>query len=100
MAGRGNPVQVEVAHGPADLADQEPSRAKGRVVSLAPEQADLALEMCEIVQQRAAAAHLTTVEARAADVVDLDVQRVLVDAGLIAEHVDEQVVATNLAEQR
>src|SRR4029453_17788330 len=75
VAGGGNPVQVEAAHGLADLADQKRRGAKDRVVSLAPQQADLALEMREIIQQRAAAAHLATVEARAADVVDLDVQQ-------------------------
>src|SRR5262245_55272955 len=93
VPGPGNPMHVERADRRADLADQQVGRTERGVVLLAPEQADAAVELREIAQQRAAAAHLAAVEARAADAVRLDVERLVGDAGRIAEHVDEQVVA-------
>src|SRR6185369_8644934 len=99
VAGPGNPVQVEGADGLPDLADQEIRRAERRVVALAPQQPNATAEVGEIVQERAAAAHLAAVEAGAPHAVDLDVDRLLGEAGRVAEHVHQQVVTTDLAEE-
>src|SRR5262245_25609551 len=102
VAGAGNAVHVERADRLADLADQELSRSELGVVPLAPEEADPArgvAKLGEVAEERPAAAHLAAVEAGPADAVDLDVERLLADAPGIAEHVDEQVVPANLAEQ-
>src|SRR5207245_5930843 len=45
-------------------------------------------------------AHLAAVEAGATDILDLDVHGLLAHARGIAQHVDEQVVAADLAESR
>src|SRR5262245_31786497 len=99
VAGPGDAVQIQRTHGRADLADEERRGAERRVVPLAPEHAQLASQLREIAEQRAAAADLAAVEARAADVVDLDVECLLADAGRIAQHVDQQVVTADLAEE-
>src|SRR5207244_8029451 len=100
VAGAGNPVQVERADGGANLADQELGGPERRVVALAPEQPHPAGERGEVAQQRSPTAHLAAVEAGAADVLDLDVHGLLAHARGIAQHVDEQVVAADLAESR
>src|SRR5215475_2306537 len=100
VAGLGDAVQVERAHGRADLADEERRGTERRVVPLTPQHAQLAPEVREIAEQRAAAADLAAVEARAADAVHLDIHRLLADAGRIAQHVHEQVVPADLAEER
>src|SRR5437879_10471281 len=92
-------MDVERADGRADLADQEIRGPERGVVALAPEHTDSAFELGEVAEQRAAAAHLAAVEARATDAVGLDVDRLLGDAGRVAEHVHEQVVAADLAEE-
>src|SRR3989442_1156022 len=99
VTGGGNPVDVERADGGANLADQEIGGAERGVVPLAPQEPDPAGELGEIAQERAAAAHLAAVEARAADAVGLDVDGLFGDVGRIAEHVHEQVVAADLAEK-
>src|SRR5437870_2039349 len=102
-------MEIEVGHGGADLADQHIRWTKRRVVALAPEQSNptagrtpltLRHEVREIVEQRPAATDLATVEPRVPHAVRLDVDRLLGDARRIAEHVDQQVVAADLAEQR
>ena len=74
------------------------------MVAHAPQKSDPATgftpaELGEIAQQRAAAAHLAAVEAGAPDALGLDVHRLFGHARRIAEHVDEQVVTADLAEQ-
>src|SRR6266498_5452573 len=100
VAGPGNAVQVEGADGPADLADQEVGGSELRVVALAPEETYLAGELREVAEQGAAGAHLAAVEAGAPDAISLDVEGVLRDARGIAQHIDEQVVAADLPEER
>src|SRR5438445_9097197 len=100
VAGVRNPVHVEYADGLADLADQELGGAEGRIVALAPEQADATPESREVAEERPAGADLAAVEAGATDTGGLDVHRLLGDARRVAQHVDEQVVAADLAEQR
>src|SRR3989441_3803113 len=99
VAGPWNPVHVERSDGRADLADQEIRRPEGRVVALAPEQPEPTGEPGQVAQERPAAAHLAAVEARSTNTVGLEVYGLLGDAGRIAEHVDEQVVAADLAEE-
>src|SRR3989442_538190 len=99
VAGPWNPVPVEGSDGRADLADQEIRRPEGRVVALAPEQPEPTGEPGQVAQERPAAAHLAAVEARSTNTVGLEVYGLLGDAGRIAEHVDEQVVAADLAEE-
>src|SRR3989442_230848 len=102
-------MEIEIGPGGADLADQHIRGTKRRVIALAPEQPDptadrspltLRHEVCEVVEERPAAADLATVEPRVPHAVRLDVDRLLGDARRIAEHVDQQVVAADLAEQR
>src|SRR5262245_59770853 len=92
-------MHVQRADRVADLADEQIGRTERRVVSLAPQQANATGEMGEIVEQRPPAAHLAAVESRPAHQVDLDVERLLSDARLVAQHVHEQVVAADLAKQ-
>src|SRR5947209_3897502 len=108
VARSGNPVHVERANGRADLADEQVRGPKRGIVALTPEQPDPTggsgchatfPEVGQVVQERSAAADLPAVEAGATDAGGLNVQRVLGDAGRIAEHVDEQVVAADLAEE-
>src|SRR5713101_2709092 len=100
VAGPGNPVHVERAHGLADLANQQICGPERGIVALTPEQPDPTAELREVAQERPAAAHLAAVEAGPADARGLDVHRVLGDAILLAKHVDEQVVAADLPEER
>src|SRR5881409_4449522 len=93
-------MDVERADGRADLADQEIRGPERGVVALAPEHTDSAFELGEVAEQRAAAAHLAAVEARATDAVGLDVDGLFGDAGRVAEHVDQQVVAADLGGRR
>src|SRR5262245_5387186 len=99
VAASGNAVHVERADGLADLADQEVRGPEGGIVALAPEEPDSTGEPGKVTQQRPARAHLAAVEASSTDAVRLDIDRLLGDAPRIAEHVDEQVVATDLPEQ-
>src|SRR6266542_6827833 len=99
-AGPGNAVQVEGADGLADLPDEELGGSELRVVALAPEETDLARERGQVAEQGAPAAHLAAVEAGAPDTIGLDVQSVLRDARGVAQHIDEQVVAADLPEER
>src|SRR5688572_30342822 len=92
-------MQIERADGLADLADQQAGGAERGVVALAPQQPDSTGEVGEVGQEGAAAAYLAAVEAGTTDPLGLDVHRLLGDAGRVAEHVDEQVVAADLAEQ-
>src|SRR2546421_8177507 len=100
VAGLGNSVHVERADGLADLADQETGGAERGIVALAPEQADATLQSREVAEERPAGADLAAVEAGATHTGGLDVHGLLGDARRVAQHVDEQVVATDLAEQR
>src|SRR5215470_6028830 len=115
VAGARNPVEVEAAvrverrllaarRGLSrdrlpDLADQEVRGTERGIVALAPEEAEPAAERAEIAQQRAAAADLAAIEAAFSDAVDLDVERLLGDARRVAQHIDQQVVAADLAEE-
>src|SRR5713226_917448 len=99
MAGLRNPMHVERADGLADLADQQVGGPERGIVALTPEQPDPTGELSEVAQERPAAAHLAAVEAGSANTVGLDVHRVLADAIFLAEHVDEQVVTADLAEE-
>src|SRR5207248_9769891 len=72
-------------------------RPEGRVVARAPQHPEATAQRGEITEERAAGAHLAAVEARVADALGLDVERLLGDAGRVAQHVDEQVVAADLA---
>src|SRR5215468_2921109 len=92
-------MHIEGADGAADLLDQEVGGTEWEVVSFAPEHAHLATDAREITEKRAAAADFPAVEARMADAVRVDVDGLLGDAGGIAQHVDEQVVAADLAEE-
>src|SRR6266403_3247465 len=100
VAGLGNPVNVEHADGVADLADQELGGAECGIVALAPEQADATPESREVAEERPAGADLAAVEAGTTHTAGLDVHGLLGNARRVAQHVDEQVVATDLAEQR
>src|SRR5437762_10664451 len=100
VAGLGDPVHVEHADGLANLADQKLGRAEGGIVALAPEQADATLQSSEVAEERPAGADLAAVEAGATHTAGLDVHGLLGDARRVAQHVDEQVVAADLAEQR
>src|SRR5438105_3119785 len=100
VAGARNPVHVERADRLTDLADQEIGGPERGVVLLTPEQSNAAGELCEVAEERPAAAHLAAVEAGTPDAVRLDVERVLGDARRIAQHVDEQVVTADLTEER
>src|SRR6516164_1554411 len=66
---------------------------------MAPQRADPARELGEIAQERTAGADFAAVEARATHAVGLNVDRLFCDAGRVAQHVHEQVVATDLAEE-
>src|SRR5947209_8603830 len=91
-------MYVEIpAHGRADFADQQIGGAEVRIVSRTPEEAELARQRGEVAEERAARADLAAVEARVADALDLDVDGLLGDARGIAQHVDAEVVAADLA---
>src|SRR5690242_8619538 len=101
VAGPRDPVQIEGGHRGLDLADQHARGPERGVVALAPQQADppaAPRHLREIAEQRAAAADFSTIEARSSHAVHLDVDRLLGDARRIAQHVDQQVVAADLAE--
>src|SRR6266581_3131486 len=99
VAGRGNAMEIEMADHAADLSDEEIGGTKRRIVPHAPQQAHAAIEAREIVQEGPASADLPAVEARVAYAVRLDVHGLLGDAGGIAQHVDEEVVAADLPEK-
>src|SRR4029077_1798595 len=85
-----------------DLADQQLGRPERGVVVLAPQQADLPApprDLGQVAEQGAAGADLPAVEAGSAYALDLDVERLLGHAGLVAQHVHQQVVAADLAEE-
>src|SRR5512144_2076535 len=102
VAGLRDAMQVEAGDGGLDLADQQARGPERGVVALAPQQADppsAPRHLREIAEQRAAAADFSTIEARSSHAVHLDVDRLLGDARRIAQHVDQQVVAADLAEE-
>src|SRR5690242_14626401 len=92
-------MHVDAGRGLADLADQQARRTKRRIVTLAPEQPQPAAQRREIAEQGAAGADLAAVEARAMHAPRLNIHGLVVDARGIAQHVDEQIVAANLAEE-
>src|SRR3989454_6290287 len=100
VPGPGDPVHVERADGLADLADQSTGGPKRGIVALAPEEPDSTAELSEVAEERPAGADLAAVEAGATNAAGLDVHGLLGDARRILEHVDEQVVAADLAEAR
>src|SRR2546425_3414276 len=73
---------------------------KRGIVALAPQQPDPTAELSEVAEERPAGADLAAVEAGATNAAGLDVHGLLGDARRILEHVDEQVVAADLAEAR
>src|SRR5256885_17150381 len=73
---------------------------KRGIVALAPEEPDSTAELSEVAEERPAGADLAAVEAGATNAAGLDVHGLLGDARRILEHVDEQVVAADLAEAR
>src|SRR5262245_20658687 len=93
-------MQVERAHRAPDLADQQARRAERGVVALTPQQPDPTGQPGQVAEQRPAPAHLAAVEAGAPDALRLDVDRLLGDARRVAQHVDEQIVTTDLPEAR
>src|SRR5262245_54393702 len=101
VAGPGNPVNVECAtHRLPNLPEQEVGGPERGIVALAPQHPDPATELTQIVQERSPAAHLAAVESGVAYTVGLDVHRFLGGTRGIAEHVDQEVVAADLAEER
>src|SRR3989442_8138976 len=72
---------------------------KRGIVPLAPQQPDPTPESGEVAEERPAGADLAAVEAGSTNAAGLDVHGLLGDARRILEHVDEQVVAADLAEQ-
>src|SRR2546427_13067864 len=73
---------------------------KRGIVALAPEEPDSTAELSEVAEERPAGADLAAVEAGATNAAGLDVHGLLGDARRVPEHVDEQVVAADLAEAR
>src|SRR3989442_3577346 len=72
---------------------------KRGIVPLAPQQPDPTPESGEVAEERPAGADLAAVEAGSTNAAGLDVHGLLGDARRILEHVDEQVVAADVAEQ-
>src|SRR6202011_2983755 len=84
------------------LADQQARGPERGGVALAPQQADLPAptrDLGEIAQERPAAADLPAIEARSPPALHLDVEGLLAHARRIAQHVHQQVVVADLAEE-
>src|ERR1700687_1442486 len=102
VAGLGDPVHVQIRDRGLDLADQQLRGPERRVVVLAPPQADLpapASDLGQVAEQGTAGADLATVEAGSPHALHLDIERLLGHARLFAQHVHQQVVAADLAEE-